>query len=60
MFQRSGPGGGDGLPHPRVKYDEEKFQISLDAQQYKSVLSLTSIINSERPNKHIISFGFLV
>lgn len=25
----------DGLPHPRVKYDDDKFQISLDAQQYK-------------------------
>lgn len=25
----------EGLPHPRVKYDEDKFQISLDCQQYK-------------------------
>jgi len=25
----------DGLPHPRVKYDEDKFQISLDATNYK-------------------------
>jgi HSP20 family molecular chaperone IbpA len=24
-----------GLPHPRVKYDEDKFQISLDCQHYK-------------------------
>jgi len=28
-------GKNDGLPHPRVKYDEDKFQISLDAQNYK-------------------------
>jgi HSP20 family molecular chaperone IbpA len=25
----------EGLPHPRVKYDEDKFQISLDCQNYK-------------------------
>merc|ERR1712213_156570 len=25
----------DGLPHPRVSYDDEKFQISLDAKEYK-------------------------
>ena len=24
-----------GLPHPRVKYDDDKFQISLDCQKYK-------------------------
>eukprot|EP00094_Tigriopus_californicus_P005637 TCALIF_05434-PA protein Name:"Similar to HSPB1 Heat shock protein beta-1 (Bos taurus)" AED:0.19 eAED:0.19 QI:68/0/0/1/0/0/2/0/585 len=26
---------GEGLPHPKVKYDEDKFQISLDCQHYK-------------------------
>ena len=25
----------DGLSHPRVSYDDEKFQISLDAKEYK-------------------------
>jgi len=25
----------DGLPHPRVSYDDDKFQISLDAKDYK-------------------------
>merc|ERR1712209_291216 len=25
----------DGLPHPRVSYDDDKFQISLDAAEYK-------------------------
>ncbi len=34
-----GGGGGDGeeggLPHPRVKYDEDKFQIALDCQHYR-------------------------
>ena len=25
----------DGLPHPRVSYDDDKFQISLDAKEYK-------------------------
>lgn len=25
----------EGLPHPKVKYDDDKFQISLDAQDYK-------------------------
>ncbi len=25
----------EGLPHPRVKYDEDRFQISLDCQQYR-------------------------
>ena len=25
----------DGLPHPRVSYADEKFQISLDAKEYK-------------------------
>ena len=29
----------DGLPHPRVSYDDDKFQISLDAKEYKYVLS---------------------
>ena len=24
-----------GLPHPRVKYDDDKFQISLDCKKYK-------------------------
>ena len=24
-----------GLPHPRVKYDDDKFQISLDCRKYK-------------------------
>lgn len=33
--QSNQQGRGDGLPHPRVKYDDDKFQISLDAQQYK-------------------------
>ena len=27
----------DGLPHPKVSYDDDKFQISLDAKDYKSV-----------------------
>ena len=42
----TGGGGGDvygrdaanedqGLPHPKVKYDEDKFQISLDCQHYR-------------------------
>lgn len=35
VFQQSAQTRGEGLPHPRVKYDEEKFQISLDAQEYK-------------------------
>ena len=30
----------DGLPHPRVSYDDDKFQISLDAKDYKWVLCL--------------------
>ena len=25
----------DGLPHPSVTYDDDKFQISLDAKDYK-------------------------
>lgn len=25
----------EGLPHPKVRYDEDKFQISLDCQHYK-------------------------
>lgn len=25
----------DGLPHPKVSYDDDKFQISLDAKDYK-------------------------
>jgi len=25
----------EGLPHPRVSYDDDKFQISLDAKEYK-------------------------
>ncbi len=25
----------EGLPHPRVKYDEDKFQIALDCQKYR-------------------------
>ena len=25
----------DGLPHPSVTYDDDKFQISLDARDYK-------------------------
>ena len=25
----------DGLPHPKVSYDDDKFQISLDAKEYK-------------------------
>lgn len=25
----------EGLPHPKVKYDDDKFQISLDAHDYK-------------------------
>ncbi len=24
-----------GLPHPRVKYDEDKFQIALDCHKYR-------------------------
>ena len=24
-----------GLPHPKVKYDEDKFQITLDCQHYR-------------------------
>ena len=35
VFQQSAQTRGEGLPHPRVKYDEDKFQISLDAQDYK-------------------------
>ena len=40
----SGNGGGnvygqsreeEGLPHPKVKYDDDRFQISLDCQQYR-------------------------
>jgi hypothetical protein len=25
----------DGLPHPKVTYDDDKFQIALDAKDYK-------------------------
>merc|ERR1712142_180926 len=35
VFQASQQTKRDGLPHPRVKYDDDKFQICLDAQQYK-------------------------
>jgi len=28
-------GGDQGLPHPRVKYDDDRFQISLDCKKYK-------------------------
>lgn len=35
VFQQSAQTKGDGLPQPRVKYDDNTFQISLDAQMYR-------------------------
>jgi len=35
VFQQSAETRADGLPHPRVEYDEDKVQISMDARQYK-------------------------
>jgi HSP20 family molecular chaperone IbpA len=35
VYSHDGPADDQGLPHPKVRYDEDKFQISLDCQQYK-------------------------
>lgn len=35
VYAQSNDQQGEGLPHPKVKYDEDKFQISLDCQHYK-------------------------
>eukprot|EP00095_Tigriopus_kingsejongensis_P000586 snap_masked-scaffold372_size192401-processed-gene-0.29 protein:Tk00586 transcript:snap_masked-scaffold372_size192401-processed-gene-0.29-mRNA-1 annotation:"lethal essential for life l2efl" len=35
VYSQSSDQQGEGLPHPKVKYDEDKFQISLDCQHYK-------------------------
>ena len=47
----------EGLPHPRVKYDEDKFQISLDCHKYKpeeldvKVEGSTIIITAKQESK---------
>lgn len=35
VYAHSAPDQEEGLPHPKVKYDEDKFQISLECQQYR-------------------------
>jgi len=34
-FNPQSTGADQGLPHPRVKYDDDRFQISLDCKKYK-------------------------
>ena len=40
VFQQSSQTKGDGLPQPRVKYDDKTFQISLDAHMYRYELGI--------------------
>ena len=36
VYAHSSDGADDqGLPHPKVKYDEDKFQITLDCKNYR-------------------------
>ena len=35
VYDQTNNGNDEGLPQPRVKYDDDKFQISLDCQHYK-------------------------